>query len=257
MEVPKELSDLVLEKSERIQPVFGIVAPPPRIEIRTDIPQDDVMAGASACFAYQMGTNDRCIWVDAGWYEANKTNIEEVHWAIAEETAHYCHHNINFPLWDETADIETRQMKKKWKHGNHRIWELKNLAEMVARIGGMYAGLPPPDFGKMMSVWDKIMEMLKGMRGPEEIDAYCEANPVFGRALYHTANRVWGCHIGDMISRQSEVHCLPKPELVRGLARCSTFREAAEVYFSFYPEKDMIRTYMEMVAQNFFTPKTG
>ena len=213
MKVPKELSDLLKEKYKRIIPIFNTLALPPRIQMRTDIPQEDVAAGGAAFFAYQLGKNNGRIWIDANWYSKNKNDLHEIHWAISEELCHYFHHVINFPIWDEIADIEERQNKGVWKHGNYRILELKNLAELVARVGGMYGGIPPPDFERMLEVWNKVViAKLKELnfKGPDELDNYCKSDHFFGRVLYHLSNRVWGCHIGDRIARQSEGSCPAK-----------------------------------------------
>ena len=229
-----ELKDLLGMVSDKVKRAFKVKGPTPPIKFVEEIP--DV-----AAFGYDIKGEGNChIAVNPSYREAEYSVMQ---WGLSEEAAHFCHYRINFSLFKEGIEESERTDRK----NNNRLLEISNLSELVARIGGFYGGMVPPDHGGVIGVWEKIMETAKSK---EEFDRKMK-DPEYAQNISLISNRVWGAFLGDYImnNMMAESGCLPSYELIRSLARVKTFREATESVRGYAPNST---GEIELVTERFF-----
>ena len=232
----ESLESIFKNSSSRLKTIFGVPdAPDPEFSLVTNLP--DNIPGA---LLYKIGEDKAKIGISKQFYEeAKNTRLQELLWTVQEEVAHFYHHHINRPVWDEMGRIEHAQIAGTWTEDNRRILELKNLTEFVARLAGYYVGVPPQDGKELMNIWEKLKEGAKPYtKSVEEFDEYCVNNPSYSKLLYYGVNRILGCILGDRIALNTEEGFLPIPELVQGFAKANSFQEASDVYAKLYPDKE-------------------
>lgn len=246
----EDLTALVDSLAGQIMPVFGLSVSAPKIKLVNvaELIGEANSEAMPACIEYKKGVDETSICVSPDWYKKLGYS-REVIWALSEEISHHCHNKIKRVLWDEALSIAEMQHAGTWTQGNRRILEIKNLIELVGRIGGYHGGMTPPDVSQTLAKWEELMR--KAPQTFEHFENLCENNDKFASAVYYLSNRVWGCHIGDIIAFDSETHLLPKPKLVQALAKCASFLQVAETYRRMYPKKTAIYEEIEKIANRF------
>jgi len=230
--------------ASRIKPLFKLEnSQDPKLEFMT--PEYEPFCKYSpAFFGYEIGKDEASILVSKKWHDEQKNNVKEIGLWLSEETGHYYHHAVNRQLFDETAQIENAQNAGTWNNGNSRILELKNLSELVARLAAGYTTFIHGDVEELRLTFNLLHAEAKeaGVFTGEQLDEFCKKNPEYAKKLYHVTNRIHGCVLAEEIITDSIKYklSLPKPELVHALAKCRSFKEAAEAYESVCPERKNI-----------------
>jgi len=220
--------------SDRVRKAFDVKEPTPKIKFVKEIP--DVTA-----FGYDLKGNCH-IAINPSYTEAQYSTMQ---WALSEEVAHFCHYTINLPLFKENV----QEFKRKDRKSNNRLLEISNLMELVARIGGFYGGMIPPDYKNVINNWESVMkrssiENEKEFKGKMKI-------PEYNDAVFMASSRVWGASLGDILMEDmmTKSRCLPESDLLRSVAATTTFREAGESVKRYAP--NLVKEF-ETVTNTFF-----
>lgn len=232
--------------ARRLKNIFGVPnAPDPTGRIKDDLP-----FGYDSCLFYTPLKDEVDIFVVSSLMEPK--NSQRLSWVINEETSHFCHHLVNRVVWDEMGEIEFIHNNGDTGYKHLRLLELTNLTEFVARLGAYYNGVPPMDGDDLITLWRELKAEVAHIKRPQDLEDYCKSKPDYADKLYPIIRRFWGCMLGDSVATTTERDFLPRLELIQGVAKAKSFREAADVFDTEYPR---LENQIRKVAEQYFEKK--
>jgi hypothetical protein len=221
---------VLLEMRDAIGPkvlgIFNVKDKLPPVKFVEGLP--DVTA-----FVYTRKKGEEHIGVDPN-YREDYDKMVSLQWGMAEELSHFCHYVRNRDFFMRRIDLAEDESVK----DNREQLEMGNLDEFIARMGGLASGVGlPPDFGRTMEVWSKLIRIPKA-RSKKALARYAEQHPDYAKKVAYASARVWGTGLADCFagSHQGIRKNIPRyRKILRELTQCYTFDKAADVFERYMP----------------------
>ena len=204
--------------------IFGVEAELPLVEFMKGLP-------GTIAFTYTEKEGEPSIAVDPKYDEQYDT-LSSIPWGIAEEVSHFCHYTLNRDFFMRIIDLS----KDKNLPNNNLFFELDNLSEFIARMGGLASGCMPPDFGMVMDAWYTLVRS-SGAKSKEEFERAAEKDPEYAKKVGLASSRVWGTGLADYFHGSNGIRTnIPRyRKILRELTQCDGFDEAADVFEIYMP----------------------